>query len=87
LTAALAVSSLLWLASCASLPPAAGVLTYSGRFSLQVSGNERQDTMGGRFALTVDTAVDAGAAVTLDLSTPLGTTVERVEGTSQGAPG
>jgi len=79
---ALLLPAPLLLTSCASLPPAAGVLTYSGKFSLVVSGSERQDTMSGRFALTVD---PAAASVTLDLSTPLGTTVARITSTPQGA--
>jgi len=68
------------LGACSTLPPAAGILTYSGKFALRVSGTEHQDTMNGRFALSVD---DAG--VTLDLSTPLGTTVARIRSGPQGA--
>jgi outer membrane lipoprotein LolB len=69
------------LAACASLPPpAAGVLGYSGKFSLRVTGDERQDVMSGRFALTVDPD-----GVTLDLSTPLGTTVARIRSGADGA--
>jgi outer membrane lipoprotein LolB len=71
---------LLLPAACATLPPAAGVASYSGKFSLKVAGDERQDVMSGRFALTVD-----GAGVTLDLSTPLGTTVARIHSGADGA--
>ncbi|HEX4584633.1 MAG TPA: outer membrane lipoprotein LolB [Burkholderiaceae bacterium] len=69
-------------AGCASLPPATatGGVNYSGRFALVVDGVDRHETMSGRFALTVDKS-----EVTLDLSTPLGTTVARVQSGPAGA--
>ena len=66
--------------ACATLPPVTGTRSYQGRFSLLVSGSERHETATGRFELTVD-----GPNVTLDLSTPLGTTVARVQSGPAGA--
>ena len=65
--------------ACASLPPVTGAV-YEGRFTLVVSGEDRHETVSGRFALTVDRP-----DVTLDLSTPLGTTVARVQSSPSGA--
>ena len=75
-----AVLGLFAAAGCATLPPATGGTSYSGRFSLAVDGPDRHETMSGHFALTVD-----GSDVTLDLSTPLGTTVARVQSGPTGA--
>jgi len=67
--------------ACASLPPPTGDgVNYEGRFALAVDGVERHEAASGRFALTV-----AGSDVTLDLSTPLGTTVARVQSGPGGA--
>jgi outer membrane lipoprotein LolB len=70
----------LFAAACATLPPAAGGVSYTGRFALTVNGDDRHETVSGRFALTVDRS-----DVTLDLSTPLGTTVARVQSGPAGA--
>jgi outer membrane lipoprotein LolB len=67
-------------AACASLPPATGGISYTGRFSLVVNGDDQHETASGRFSLTVDRS-----DVTLDLSTPLGTTVARVQSGPAGA--
>lgn len=67
-------------AACASLPPATGGVNYTGRFALIVTGEDRHESVSGRFALTVDRS-----DVTLDLSTPLGTTVARVQSGPAGA--
>jgi outer membrane lipoprotein LolB len=67
-------------AGCASLPAAPDGVSYEGRFALAVDGTDRHQTASGRFALTV-----AGSDVTLDLSTPLGTTVARVQSGPSGA--
>jgi outer membrane lipoprotein LolB len=67
-------------AACASLPAVGGGTRYAGRFSLVVNGVDRHDAMSGRFALSVDRS-----GVTLDLSTPLGTTVARVQSGPEGA--
>jgi len=76
----LLVLSLALPVACATLPPSAGSLSYSGRFSVQVTGDDRHDNLSGRFALTVDRA-----EVTLDLSTPLGTTMARIQSRADGA--
>jgi len=70
----------LLVAACASLAPVSGGVNYAGRFALVVSGDSRQQASSGRFALTVDRS-----DVTLDLSTPLGTTVARVQSGPGGA--
>lgn len=67
-------------AGCASLPPTTDGVNYSGRFALAVTGVDRHETVSGRFALNVDRP-----EVTLDLSTPLGTTVARVQSGPSGA--
>ncbi len=70
----------LFATACTTLPPATGGVSYTGRFALAVNGIDRHETASGRFALTVDRA-----DVTLDLSTPLGTTVARVQSGPAGA--
>ena len=60
--------------------PAADALNYSGKFALHVTGTDRQQSMSGRFELTV-----VRGEVTLDLSTPLGTTVARIRSGPEGA--
>jgi outer membrane lipoprotein LolB len=67
-------------AACTTLPPATGGVNYSGRFALVVDGADRHEATSGRFALNVD-----GSDVTLDLSTPLGTTVARLQSGPEGA--
>jgi outer membrane lipoprotein LolB len=67
-------------AGCASLPAVTGELNYSGKFALVVTAADRRETMSGRFSLTVDRS-----DLTLDLSTPLGTTVARVQTGPAGA--
>jgi outer membrane lipoprotein LolB len=67
-------------AGCATLPPVTGEASYAGRFALAVDGTGRHETASGRFALAV-----SGSDVTLDLSTPLGTTVARVQAGADGA--
>jgi outer membrane lipoprotein LolB len=78
------------LASCKTVaPPVApgpDASIYSGKFSLHVTGAEREQSMSGRFALTVVRgAAMAPSDVTLDLSTPLGTTVARIRSGPDGA--
>jgi len=76
----LAAALALVLAGCASLPTTTGGARYSGRFALVVNGSDRHETASGRFDLTV-----GRSDVTLDLSTPLGTTVARVQSGPGGA--
>jgi outer membrane lipoprotein LolB len=71
----------LLLAACAGLPPPRDAdHHYAGRFSLSVtravagSDAPRRDAWTGRFALQVD-----GQSLTLDLVSPLGSTIARFE--------
>jgi outer membrane lipoprotein LolB len=63
---------LLLLAACAT--PLAPERSYSGRFSAIATQGETRQSISGRFALQV-----AGTQQVLDLATPLGTTVARIE--------
>ncbi len=72
LRAALAALAL-WLSACATpAPPPERV--YSGRFAATAANGERRDSVSGRFTLEV-----RGARQTIDLATPVGTTVARIE--------
>jgi len=80
-TGRLGLALVLLSAGCASLPDTiTGGLNYEGRFTLAVDGLDRHENVSGRFALTV-----RSSDVTLDLSTPLGTTVARVQSGPGGA--
>lgn len=75
----------LLLSACASLPKTDASQTYSGRFALKAQGpTARGDTLrenlSGRFtlALSADTT-------TLDLASPLGNTLARLQSGPQGA--
>lgn len=68
------------LAGCASAPPVPADRAYTGRFSAIASQAERRETVSGRFSLEV-----RGTRQTIDLSTPLGTTVARIEVAADGA--
>lgn len=71
---------LLLLSACASLPPPKGAdHHYAGRFSLAVThadpdGAPRREAWSGRFTLQVD-----AQSLTLDLVSPLGSTIARFE--------
>jgi len=71
---------LLLLSACASLPPPKGAdHHYAGRFSLAVThpdpgGEPRREAWTGRFTLQVD-----AQSLTLDLVSPLGSTIARFE--------
>ncbi len=63
----------LWLGACATpTPPPERV--YSGRFAATANNGERRETISGLFTLEV-----RGARKTIDLATPVGTTVARIE--------
>lgn len=70
------------MAGCASVPsapPSGPERVVTGRFSVSAQGNGRSDSGAGRFTLTT-----AGPTLTLDLSTPLGTTLARLERDARG---
>jgi outer membrane lipoprotein LolB len=78
---------LLLLSACASLPPPKGAdHHYAGRFSLAVTRADpggaapQRDAWTGRFALEVD-----ARSLTLDLVSPLGSTIARFETDAQEA--
>lgn len=71
------------LGGCASVPgarPAVPPQVLSGRFAVTAQANGRSDSGSGRFTLTT-----AGPALTLDLATPVGTTLARLERNAGGA--
>jgi outer membrane lipoprotein LolB len=63
------------LAACASSPPARGVRqVHQGRFSATFNLSGRTENNTGRFALAI-----YGDGLTLDLASPLGNSVARIE--------
>jgi outer membrane lipoprotein LolB len=69
------------LVACASLPPPAPAeRVHAGRFSAVAMMDGRQENLSGRFVLSV-----RGESLTLDLASPLGTTLARVETGPEGA--
>lgn len=65
---------------CATPPVAAPDSVYTGRFSAIATRAEKRETVAGRFSVEV-----RGSHHTIDLSTPLGTTVARIEVGPDGA--
>jgi outer membrane lipoprotein LolB len=63
----------LWLGACAT-PTAPPERVYSGRFAAIAISAERSETVSGLFTVEV-----RGARQTIDLSTPVGMTVARIE--------
>jgi outer membrane lipoprotein LolB len=76
----LAALALLAATGCAVTPPAAPDRSYSGRFSAVATQGDKRDVVSGRFVLEV-----RGPRQSIDLATPLGTTVARVEVGPEGA--
>lgn len=73
--------SVVVLAGCATLSsPPSSQRTHSGRFAATVTQDGRSENTTGRFTLSVD-----ADRLLLDLATPLGTTLARVESGPQGA--
>lgn len=69
------------LAACASLPqPPAADRVHAGRFAATTTLDGRSENSSGRFTLAVQ-----GERLTLDLATPLGTTLARIDVDAQGA--
>jgi outer membrane lipoprotein LolB len=78
-SAMLAALSLAGCASLPSAPPSGPEQIVTGRFSVAAQGNGRSESGAGRFTLTT-----AGPSLTLDLATPLGTTLARLERNAHG---
>ena len=73
------------LAGCTTLAPPATADITTGRFALTIrgvgsDGAPRSESQSGRFTLA-----QAGAVTTLDLATPLGTTLARLQASPAGA--
>jgi outer membrane lipoprotein LolB len=68
------------LAGCATAPATAPDRLYAGRFSVVATTGDKRETVSGRFNVEV-----RGNRQTIDLSTPLGTTVARIEVGPDGA--
>lgn len=68
------------LTACATVPTAPPDHSYSGRFSAVATQGDRREAVAGRFTFEI-----RGPHRTIDLATPLGTTVARIEVGPQGA--
>jgi outer membrane lipoprotein LolB len=68
------------LAGCATVATTAPDRLYTGRFSAVASNGDKRETVSGRFSVEV-----RGDRQTIDLATPLGNTVARVEVGPEGA--
>jgi outer membrane lipoprotein LolB len=64
----------IWVTGCATLPGPSPERIYSGRFSATATQGEQRENVSGRFVLQV-----SGLFQTLDLATPLGSTLARIE--------
>ena len=75
-TRALAVSlmSAALLTACATSPQSPADRAYSGRFAVTTTLGERRESISGRFSLEV-----RGPQQILEVASPLGTTVARIE--------
>lgn len=62
------------LAACATVPEVPPERSYTGRFSAVATQGDKRDAVSGRFSVEV-----RGERRSVDLATPLGTTVARVE--------
>ena len=68
------------LAACATAPEATPDRVHTGRFSAVATQGERRESVSGRFSMEV-----RGDRRRIDLATPLGTTVARIEVGPEGA--
>ena len=73
------------LSACVSLPPPAGEQIFSGRFALSAigrgaDGTPQNENLSGRFTLAI-----AATTTTIDLASPLGPTLARLEASPEGA--
>lgn len=71
---AVGFASLALLTACATLSPSPADRAYSGRFAVTTALGERRESVSGRFSLEV-----RGRQQILELASPLGTTVARIE--------
>jgi outer membrane lipoprotein LolB len=82
----LAVLFVTLMAGCAAAPEASPDRVYTGRFSAIATHGDRRESVSGRFGVEV-----RGERQRIDLATPLGTTVARIEvgpeGASASSPG
>jgi len=62
------------VSACATTPPSPADRSYTGRFSATTSLGEQRESASGRFSLEI-----RGQQQVLELSSPLGTTVARIE--------
>lgn len=76
----LAVFLVVVVAGCATPPATAPERAYTGRFSAVATRVDKRESVSGRFSVEV-----RGDRQTIDLLTPLGTTVARVEVGPDGA--
>lgn len=63
-----------FVSACATTPPTPADRSYTGRFSATTALGEHRDSVSGRFTLEI-----RGQQQVLELSSPLGTTVARIE--------
>lgn len=68
------LASLTLLTACATVPRAPADRAYTGRFAVTTASAEQRDNVSGRFGLEI-----RGLQQILELSSPLGTTVARIE--------
>ena len=68
------------LAGCATAPETPSDRLYTGRFSALATQGDKRESVSGRFSVEV-----RGDRQRIDLSTPLGTTVARIEVGPEGA--
>jgi outer membrane lipoprotein LolB len=82
----LVVLSVILVAGCATTPEATPDRLYTGRFSAVAVQGDKRESVSGRFSVEV-----RGDRRRVDLATPLGTTVARIEvgpeGASSSGPG
>ena len=84
----IAISARLWCAAlaalavigCATEPVTPPERSFTGRFSALATQGERRESVSGRFVVEV-----RGQRQTIDLATPIGTTVARIEVGPDGA--
>lgn len=72
--------AVLVLSGCAAVPQSPPERSYTGRFSAVATQGDKRETISGRFTLEL-----RGERRSIDLATPLGTTVARVEIGPEGA--